>query len=141
MVAPVPSPNLAIGKTILVADDEESMRKVLERRLVSWGFSVVMAQDGAEAVRLATTCQPHLILMDIMMPQLDGLSACRQLKDANTTRHIPIIMITAKESKSLAHDVSAAGADDFLKKPYEPADLLSFIERALNHIGFPPSVS
>jgi len=125
----VSSSNAEGGQLILLADDEASMRMVMERRLQSWGYAVVTAQDGRQAVELAQTHPPDLILLDVMMPQLDGLSACRILKAAEATRHIPIVIITAKDSKDLPQETKAAGADGFLQKPYDFAELRAMLKQ------------
>jgi len=118
------------GPLILLADDEKSMRMVMERRLQSWGYRVVTASDGQQAVELAQTRQPNLVLLDVMMPKLDGFSACRTLKADEATRRIPIALITAKDSRNLPEEANAAGADGFLQKPYDFEELQTML-RAL----------
>ena len=119
------------AKTILVADDEASMRKVIERRLQAWGYGVVIAVDGLEAVRLAKERRPDLILLDVMMPGLNGLDVCRQLKGEGSTAPIPVIIVTAKESRTIRDEVTEAGANGFIQKPYEFDELLRTIRGAL----------
>lgn len=116
---------------ILLADDEEDLRRVLSKRLEAWGYTVIAAADGLEAVRLAATEQPQLILLDVMMPRLNGLEAVRQLKSAPATARIPIVLITAK-GKSLAEDdVQALGVQAVLHKPYETDDLRRAVQAAV----------
>ena len=124
-------PPSASAKTILVADDEASMRKIIERRLLSWGYRVVVAVNGTEAVRLAKERRPDLILLDVMMPGLNGLEVCRQMKQDAATAPIPIVIVTAKESRTIRDEAAAAGANGFIQKPYEFSELLRHIQTAL----------
>ncbi len=122
----------ASAKTILLVDDEESMRRVLERRVASWGYRVLTATDGYEALRIAKTEHPDCISMDVMMPGLDGLQACRQLKDASETRQIPVILVSAKATQINQDQVRTAGAFALLSKPYEPEEFRQLIQQALD---------
>ena len=122
---------VATGKTVLFADDEENMRKVLERRLTAWGCRPIAATNSLDAVRLARERRPDLILLDDTMPGLTGLAACHQLKLGEDTRHIPVLVLTARDSRTLAAEVRTAGADGFLQKPFEFTELLQLIEGAL----------
>jgi CheY-like chemotaxis protein len=115
------------------------MRMVLERRLLSWGYTVVMANDGEEVIRAAAARAPDLILLDVMMPKLDGFAVCRQLKSAEQTRRIPIVLVTAKASQLSPDQVRSAGAVGLLPKPYEAEDLLKLVRSALAETGDSPS--
>ncbi len=114
-------------KTILIADDEPNVRKVVSRTL-SRKYRVIEAADGEEAVDLAVRKNPDLILMDMMMPRLDGLSACFTLKSHGRTKNIPVLILTAvaaESNKQLATQVW--GADRYWTKPFEPQDLLNTV--------------
>jgi CheY-like chemotaxis protein len=103
------------GATILIAEDHTDSREALGALLQAFGFHVVLAVNGAEAVDMARRDRPDLILMDVMMPAVDGLEATRRIRGFPETRHIPIITLTAMDqARQLALD---AGADDFLAKP------------------------
>lgn len=120
---------------ILVVDDEDSVRQLFQIMLQHEGYEVLLAANGAEALLMAHREQPDLIILDWMMPVLDGLSVLRQLRGDQTTRHIPILMLTARQSDS---DTSAAlmhGADVYLTKPFEPQEVLSVISRLLPNGG------
>lgn len=121
----------ATGKTILFADDEPSVRKVLGRRLELWGYQVVTASNGTEALRSAETRQPDLMLLDVMMPGLDGMEVCRRLKSSPETARIPVILVTAKDIQIAEPELRAIGAFAFLAKPYSATVLLRTIQRAL----------
>ena len=120
-------------KTVLLVDDDASMRKVLQRRVESWGYAVVTAGDGAEALRLAQERKPDIVLLDVMMPGMDGLEVCRQLTRGPSTwhLHIPVILISAKASQISGEEVEAAGAFASVQKPYDPSDLLTRMQEAL----------
>ena len=119
-------------KTVLIVDDDESIRKILSRRVASWGYAVATAADGAEAIRLASgTPRPAVVLLDIMMPGLDGLEVCRRLTQGAATRNIPVILISAKASQISGEQVASAGAFASLQKPYDPADLERRIAEAI----------
>jgi signal transduction histidine kinase len=108
---------------ILVADDEPQMLRFLESQL-SREFTVLTARDGMQALHLARTRTPDLILLDYMMPALDGLHACRELRTQQTTRSIPIIMLTARADEESRLQTLEAGATDFLAKPFSSTELL-----------------
>ena len=119
------------AKTVLLVDDDPSMRKVLQRRVESWGYAVLSAGDGAEALRVAKAQKPDVILLDVMMPGLDGLEVCRRLTRGSSTKHIPVILISAKASEISSDEVSTSGAVASLQKPYDPSDLLTRIQAVL----------
>jgi CheY-like chemotaxis protein len=107
---------------ILIAEDHTDSREALGALLEAFGYQVVRAVDGRQAVELARESEPDLILMDIMMPNLDGFEATRRIRAFPETRSIPIITLTAMEgARSLALD---AGANDFLPKPVNSRTLL-----------------
>ena len=119
-------------KTVLIVDDDESMRKIMSRRIAQWGYSVATAADGAEAIqRAGAQPPPDIVLLDIMMPGLDGLEVCRRLTQGASTRNIPVILISAKASQVSGEQVAAAGAFASLQKPYDPSDLQRRIAEAI----------
>lgn len=114
---------MANGGTILIAEDHPDSREALGALLEAFGFEVILAVNGIEAVAFARRDRPDLILMDVMMPALDGLEATRQLRASPETRDIPIITLTAlDQAREKALD---AGADDFLAKPINSRVLFS----------------
>jgi two-component system phosphate regulon response regulator PhoB len=116
---------------ILVADDEESVRQLLQIVLQHEGYEVVLATNGAEALLAAYNNAPDLILLDWMMPVLDGLAVLKQLRKDAATRDIPILMLTARQSDSDTTTALVGGADVYLTKPFEPQVVLSMISRLL----------
>ena len=117
--------------TILVVEDNEASRDALSRRLERRGYRVLVARDGREGVLLGKTALPDLILMDLGLPVLDGWDATRQLKDDATTRHIPIIVLSAHAMTNDRDKALAAGGDDFDTKPVRFQVLLEKIATLL----------
>ena len=114
---------------ILVADDERDMVTGLRDNLQFEGFEVLVASDGEEALKVATEQSPDLILLDIMMPKIDGLEVCRQLREAGY--RIPILMLTAKSQEIDVIRGLEVGADDYVTKPFSIRELLARIKAAL----------
>jgi DNA-binding response OmpR family regulator len=108
---------------VLVADDEEDIRALVAFRLRRAGYDVITAADGAEALTLATTRRPDLIVLDMMMPKATGLEVTRSLREQDSTRDIPVILLTARAQEADVASGFAAGADDYVKKPFSPMDL------------------
>ena len=113
---------------ILVVDDEEDIVTALSIRLKAMGYDVIVAYDGMSALTKAREENPGLILLDIMLPKLDGYKVCRILKFDEKYRHIPIIMITAKVSESDIKMGSEVGANAYINKPFNPAELIGKIK-------------
>ena len=117
------------SKTVMVVDDEERMRSLLRTYLAREGYRVVAAADGREALRLAKTEQPDLIILDVMMPNQDGWQVLRGLKENPDTARTPVIICSVLKEPELALSL---GADAYLKKPVERLELLAQVERLLN---------
>jgi len=115
-------------KKILLVDDEKDLVETVAFRLEATGYQVIKAYDGQEALAKAKKEKPDLIILDLMLPKMDGYKVCRLLKFDEKYKFIPIILFTARaqeEDKKLGKEV---GADDYLTKPFEPQVLLSKIE-------------
>jgi DNA-binding response OmpR family regulator len=108
---------------VLVADDEEDIRALVAFRLKRAGYDVITAADGAEALTLATTRLPDLVVLDMMMPKATGLEVTRSLREQDSTKDIPVILLTARAQEADVASGFAAGADDYVKKPFSPMDL------------------
>ncbi len=118
-------------KSILVVEDEEDIQQLVSYNLVRAGFDVDCADTGEEALQMVRERQPDLVLLDLMLPGVDGSEVCRALRLDETTREIPIIMLTAKGEDD---DVVAGldlGADDYVTKPFSPGILVSRIKAVL----------
>jgi len=110
---------------ILIVDDNETNRDILATRLATHGYELLQAADGEEALIAAKEQTPDLILLDVMMPKLDGVEVCRRLKGDATLPFIPIILVTAKaDSKDVVAGLDA-GADEYLAKPVDQMALMA----------------
>ena len=116
---------------ILVAEDELHLREVLRLQLEVAGFEVTEARDGDQAVELARKLLPDLLLLDVMMPRRDGYQVCRDLRSDFSTRHIPIILLTAKTEVSDKIFGLEGGANDYVTKPWESRELMLRIRNVL----------
>lgn len=116
---------------ILYVEDNEDNIYVVKNRLTRAGFAVLIATDGAQGVAIAAAEQPHLILMDLSLPVLDGWEATRQLKAGPETRHIPVVALTAHAMAGDREKALQAGCDDFDTKPVEISRLLEKIRALL----------
>ena len=114
---------------ILLVEDNEMNRDMLSRRLARRGYEVVIALDGQQGIDLAGSAQPDLILMDMSLPVVDGWEATRRVKAGATTKHIPVIALTAHAMAGDREQALAAGCDDYDTKPIDLARLLPKIEK------------
>jgi len=121
--------------TIMVVDDNEPSRDALSRRLERRGYRILTAADGQQAVALAQAKLPDLILMDLGLPGIDGWEATRQLKASASSRHIPIIVLSAHAMTNDRDLALAAGADDFDTKPVRFEQLLAKIDTLLKGVA------
>jgi DNA-binding response OmpR family regulator len=118
-----------MSEKILVADDEQEIRNLLDHFLKGQGYEVVLASDGNQALKLAAEENPQVIILDIKMPGLDGLEVCKRLKEKEQTKLIPVIVITGfADNKMAALNI---GADDFVNKPFDMAEISSRVKSAL----------
>jgi CheY-like chemotaxis protein len=114
--------------TVVVADDDAVLRSLLVLNLEAEDLNVYEAQNGAQALQLALTHQPDLIILDVMMPVHDGLKVLRALKDEPTTADIPVVLLTARAAPQEIEEGWEAGADYYLTKPFHIEQLLDFID-------------
>ena len=116
---------------ILIIEDEPDIREVIEYNLSREGYRVHSADDGLEGLRVARIEAPGLVLLDLMLPGLDGIEVCRKLKEDPVTRSIPVIMVTAKGEESDVILGLGVGADDYITKPFSPRELLARVRAVL----------
>jgi len=119
------------GISILVIEDEKNIRRILEYWLRFVGFKVYQAEDGLAGLKLARKKKPDLILLDWMMPEMDGLEVLNELKRNRKTKHTPVFMLTAKNGIGNMDDAYAAGADDYITKPFDEVFLGNTIKEKL----------
>ncbi|MDO8539101.1 MAG: response regulator [Opitutaceae bacterium] len=114
---------MATSSTVLVVDDDDVSRQLLRSLLATDGYTVVFAENGVQALEAARRTPPDVVLLDIVMPELDGFEVCRQLRANPILHQVPIILLTALEGRATRLRGLAAGADEFLNKPFDPAEL------------------
>jgi len=116
----------------LVAEDDPNSRKLLDFRLKSVGHEVIFAVDGGEALEMATKEKPELVLLDIIMPVMNGFQVLRKLKSQEETKNIPVIMLTSKAQEKDIVSGLEVGAVDYVTKPFSFAELNARVNRALS---------
>jgi len=122
-------------KKILVVDDERDVVKAVTIRLQTAGYEVVSAYDGAQGVFAVHKEMPDLIILDIRMPAGDGFSIAQKLKESAQTSHIPILFLTGSPERSAEQKAEKVGGRFYIKKPYDPEELLDAVRRALEDQG------
>ena len=123
--------NQPTPQKILIADDEVFMLRLLEMTMKKGGYEVISCRDGHEALAAAFAAPPHLIVLDIMMPGLDGLGALRQLKENPATQNIPVIVLSGRGQALTQGEAERAGALRYFAKPFSPNQLLDEIKKIL----------
>lgn len=124
-----------VGGHVLLVEDERDIRELVRYNLMRQGYQVTCAETGEEGLELANEDTPDIVLLDLMLPGLDGLEVCRQLKRDSKTKSIPVVMLTAKGEES---DVVAGlemGADDYVTKPFSPKVLLARVKAVIRRRG------
>lgn len=125
--------------TVLIVEDEEDIRALLLYNLAKAGFSATAVESGEEALQNALADRPDLIILDLMLPKMDGLSVCRELKASDSTRDIPIIIASAKGEEADIITGLEMGADDYLTKPFSPKVLIARIRALLRRTDQKPA--
>jgi DNA-binding response OmpR family regulator len=118
-------------KTILIVDDDPDQTELLSDGLASQGYETLVASTGCDALDLARSQQPHLVLLDLGLPDTDGFEICRELADDQATTAIPVIIVSGEELADILRRARAAGSQYYVRKPYDPNALLVLIECAL----------
>ena len=119
-----------MGKILLV-EDEANIRQLVRYNLEKEGFQIIEAVDGLQGVKLAKTEKPDLVLLDLMLPEMDGLEVCRNIKGNTATSSLPIIMLTAKSEEIDKVIGLELGADDYMTKPFSPRELVARVKAVL----------
>ncbi len=117
--------------TVLVADDDADIVRFVELNLRLEGFQVVTARDGQEALTKALDLQPDVVLLDVLMPRIDGYTVCARLRADHRGAAIPIILVTANFISADEESARRAGADDFVVKPFDPYELMARVRALL----------
>ena len=117
------------AKRILICDDDPVILRLLEVNLELEGYEVLSARNGEEALEIASAEKPDLVILDIMMPKLDGYQTAERLKSQDDTKEIPVVFVSAKAQLSDIEKGKSYGVADYLTKPFDPSDLLEIVER------------
>jgi len=120
---------MAKAKKILVVDDEQHIVRLVEVNLVRAGYEVVKAYDGVEALEVVDREKPDMVVLDVMMPRMDGFETLKQLQANPRTQSIPVIMLTAKAQDADIFKGWSSGVSSYLTKPFNPRELLTFVQR------------
>lgn len=120
-----------MGRKILVTEDSPTILEILKSVLAEEGYEVIAAADGQQALDLARTEKPDLIILDLMLPKIDGYKVCRMLKFDERFKNIPIIMLTARAKESDEQLGREVGADAYIKKPFQPEVVVDEIKKWL----------
>ena len=142
--APAPPPGLRErcipappGHTILVVDDEPNIRRLVEHHLTGAGYRVRTATNGAEALERFAEETPDLVLLDVLMPGVDGLQVLRSLKSEPDSARVPVLLLTARGTDDQIRHAWQEGTDLYLVKPFNPRELVTVVQRMLSTAGTP----
>ena len=116
---------------ILIVDDTETMRLYEHMLLSGQGYDLEMAENGVQALDKIKAFKPDLVLLDIMMPEMDGIECCRRIKSNNETKHTKVVIVTTKSEYGKVKEAFAAGCDDYVTKPINRTELLSKMSELL----------
>ena len=123
---------MAQGRKVLAVDDERHIVRLIQVNLERAGYQVATAFDGAEALKKVESDKPDLIVLDVMMPKMDGFEVLKRLQANPESREIPIVMLTAKAQDADVFRGWASGVSAYLTKPFNPLELITFVKRILS---------
>ena len=123
--------------TVLIVDDDQKLLKMLQRTMIYEGLTVVTASNGQEALDQVDACQPEIIVLDWMMPKMDGLEVVQRLRAENNQTYI--LMLTARDALENRVEGLESGADDYLVKPFSPVELVARIHAMLRRVEAKPT--
>lgn len=122
-----------MAKKILIVEDDTMLIKIIEMRLNKAGYETIVAQDGQAGLKMARSENPDLIVMDVMLPKMDGFRTTQMLKFDDRYKHIPIVMFTGRMQEEDRQTGLAAGADAYICKTSEPSSLIDKVEELIGH--------
>jgi CheY-like chemotaxis protein len=124
-----------MSNKILIVDDTETMRLYEKMLLTGQGYELELAGDGVEALEKMKESLPDLVLLDIMMPKMDGIECCRRIKEDDAMKDVKVVMVTTKSEYERVKEAFAAGCDDYITKPIDKLELLSKIKELLRFMN------
>jgi DNA-binding response OmpR family regulator len=119
---------------VLYIDDDQNLRKLVEYNLRLGGFKVYLAGDGPTGIKIACKHKPKVILLDVLMPEMDGLEVLSELKYNRKTSKIPVFMLTSKQKLDDIERAFEVGADDYITKPFDPTKIAGLVKEKLNKL-------
>lgn len=131
-VQPAPIPCERAGRSILIIEDDHDISDVLSVRLDRQGFETFSTDSGLSGLMLAREMLPHLVILDLCLPDIDGLTVCQELVDSPETCDIPVIILSGSDCPNILRRCRAAGCRYFVRKPYDPNALLVLIDQAID---------
>ena len=126
-----------MAKKILVVDDERHIVRLVQVNLDRAGYEVLVAYDGIEALKKVSEDKPDMVILDVMMPRMDGFEVLKKLQADEDTKDIPVIMLTAKAQDADIFKGWSSGVSSYLTKPFNPRELLTFVERIFQSVEEP----
>lgn len=123
---------MATKKRILIVDDEKQLVSLVSLHMDMSGYDVLTAVDGNKALKMIEEEEPDLVILDLMLPEMDGWEVCRRLRAAERTKDIPVIMLTARSGADDKLKGFECGADDYITKPFSPRELVARVKRVLD---------
>jgi CheY-like chemotaxis protein len=124
-----------MANKVLIVDDTETMRLAERMMLAGEGYEIDIAEDGLDALNKIGIARPDLVLMDIMMPRMDGIECCRRIKSDEKTKDIKVVMVTTKSEYERVKEAFAAGCDDYITKPIDKTELISKLRDLMKFVS------
>ncbi|MCM8766329.1 MAG: response regulator [Candidatus Omnitrophica bacterium] len=120
-----------MGKKILVVDDEEDVREIIKARLIAQGYDVLTAEEGMSALAIARREKPDLVILDVMMPNMDGYTTLRELRKDREVGKTPVIILSVKEKDKMEDIFYFQNISDYIEKPFESEELIRKVKQVL----------
>ncbi|MDO8642774.1 MAG: response regulator [Candidatus Woesearchaeota archaeon] len=120
----------AVKRSLVIVEDDENIA-LAEQLILQDQFTVHVAKDGEEGLALVRKHKPHAVVLDVMMPRLNGYEVCKKIREDTTLKHTKVVMVTAKDQQKDETKGLDTGADDYIMKPFEPAELLHVVNQVL----------
>jgi len=124
-----------MANKVLIVDDTETMRLAERMMLAGEGYEIDIAEDGLDALNKIGSSRPDLVLMDIMMPRMDGIECCRRIKGDEKMKDIKVVMVTTKSEYERVKEAFAAGCDDYITKPIDKTELISKLRDLMKFVS------
>jgi CheY-like chemotaxis protein len=124
-----------MANKVLIVDDTETMRLAEQMMLAGEGYEIDVADDGVEALEKISLCRPALVLLDIMMPRMDGIECCRRIKADERLKDIKVVMVTTTSEYERVKEAFAAGCDDYVTKPIDKNELISKLRDLMKFVS------